>query len=378
MNPIQAYKVLGLSSGSSLDGINASIITTDGVDVFEFGKTFDIPYDDNLHEGLRHLHHHFSDMDNDEKQRIENALTEFHIGAAREIMADYEDVTLVGFGGHVVCHRPAEHILYQIGDGQKLANALGVRVVGKFRNADILAGGQGAPLSAIYHAALAQKEEKPAIFVDVGGLSAITFIGQNGELMAFDAGPGNAAINEWVNKHGGMHMDYNGKLGITGKINEDVLASMMRHKFLDKQPPKAADNQTFADKLEHLEGLNLEDGAATATAFVAEAIVKSIHDFIPLTPKKLSFAAAALKIRRFCAFCGNKSKKRRSAQQKIAVLIQWELRRRLLLIWLSDGCSKCRHRFLLPLVRCRKSSAAKFLNRTGKNTINIVFPDTKS
>lgn len=287
MNPIQTYKVLGLSSGSSLDGINASIITTDGVDVFEFGKTFDIPYDDNLHEGLRHLHHHFAGMNDDEKQRLENALTEFHIGAVREIVTDYEGITLIGFGGHIVCHRPAEHILYQIGDGQKLANALGVRVVGKFRNADILAGGQGAPLSAVYHAALAQKEEKPTVFVDIGGLSAVTFIGQNGELTAFDAGPGNAAINEWVNKHGNMHMDYNGKLGITGQINEDVLASMMKHKFLAKLPPKAADNQTFDNKLEHLEGLSLEDGAATVTAFVTEAIAQSIHNFIPLTPKKV-------------------------------------------------------------------------------------------
>lgn len=287
MNPIQAYKVLGLSSGSSLDGINASIITTDGVDVFEFGKTFDIPYDDNLHEGLRHMHHHFACMNDDEKTRLENALTEFHIGAAREIMLDYEDISLIGFGGHIICHRPAEHILYQIGDGQKLADALKVKVVGKFRNADILAGGQGAPLAAIYHAALAQQEEKPVVFADIGGLSAITFIGQNGELTAFDAGPGNAAINEWVNKHGNMHMDYNGRLGITGKINEDVLASMMKHKFLAKFPPKAADNQTFADKLEHLEGLSLEDGAATATAFVTEAIAASIRNFIPLTPKKI-------------------------------------------------------------------------------------------
>ncbi len=287
MNSIHTAKVLGMTSGSSLDGINAAIITTDGVDIFEFGKTFDIPYDDNLREALRHMQKNYVAMNDDEKVRIEKSLTDFHIGAAREIMADYEGIELIGFGGHVICHKPAEHILYQIGDNQRIADELGVKVVGKFRNADILAGGQGAPLSAIYHAALAQKMEKPLVFVDIGGLSSITFIGQNGELIAFDAGPGNAAINEWVNRHGAMHMDYNGKLAIMGQINENVLNSMMKHKFLALYPPKAADNHTFKDKLEHLEGLTLEDGAATATAFVVEAILKAIDNFVPITPKKL-------------------------------------------------------------------------------------------
>lgn len=295
MNSIHTFKALGMASGSSLDGINAAIITTDGVDVFEFIKTFDIPYDDNLREALRHMQNNFAAMNDDEKIRIENALTEFHIGAAREIMADYEGIDLIGFGGHVICHRPDEHILYQIGDGQKVADALGIKVVGKFRSADILAGGQGAPLAAIYHAALAQKIEKPLVFVDIGGLSSITFIGQNGELTAFDAGPGNAALNDWVNKHGGMHMDYNGRLGISGHINEDVLASMMKHKFLSRIPPKAADINTFKDKLEHLEGLSLEDGAATATAFVVQAILKAIDDFVPLPPKKIIICGGGAK-----------------------------------------------------------------------------------
>ena len=287
MSLVHTTKVLGLSSGSSLDGINAAIIITDGVDVFERVKSFDIPYDDNLREALRHMQKNFAKMNEEEKNRIANSLTDFHIGAAREIIADYGQVDLIGFSGHIICHKPTEHILYQIGDGQRMANELAIKTVSKFRNADILAGGQGAPLSAIYHAAMMQNEEKPIVVVDIGGLSSITFIGQNGELAAFDAGPGNAAINEWVNKHAGMLMDYNGKLAITGKVNEDVLKSMMKHKFLAKMPPKAADSETFRDKLEHLEGLCLEDGAATATAFICEAIWDAIGRFIPIEPKKI-------------------------------------------------------------------------------------------
>lgn len=295
MNSIGAYKVLGLASGSSLDGVNASIITTDGIDIFSYGRTFDIPYDENMRESLRHMQKNFVSMNDDEKLRIENALTEFHIAAAREIMFDVEGINLIGFGGHVICHKPKEHILYQIGDGQKMANALNVKVVSKFRDADILAGGQGAPLAAIYHGALAQKMEKPIVFVDIGGISSLTWIGQNGEMIAFDAGPGNAAINWWVNKHGGMHMDYNGKLAICGKVNDDVLNSMLKHKFFKIQPPKAADNTTFDDKLEHLEGLSLEDGTATVTAFVAESIIRAIDDFVPILPKKVIICGGGAK-----------------------------------------------------------------------------------
>ena len=307
MNSIHTSKVLGMTSGSSLDGINAAIITTDGIDVFEFGKTFDIPYDDNLREALRHMQKNFALMDDDEKTRIEKSLTEFHIGAAREILSDHEGIDLIGFAGHVICHKPNEHILYQIGDAQKMANDLGIKVVGKFRNADILAGGQGAPLSAIYHVALMQNDEKPLVVIDIGGISSLTFVGQNGELLAFDTGPGNAAINEWVNRHAGMYMDYNGTLGITGQINEDVLTSMMKHKFLNLQPPKAADSQTFKDKLEHLEGLSLEDGAATATAFIAESIIKAINDFVPDKPKKVIVCGGGAKNPTLIRFLRQKS-----------------------------------------------------------------------
>ena len=226
-------------------------------------------------------------MNDDEKLRIENALTEFHIAAAREIMFDVEGINLIGFGGHVVCHKPKEHILYQIGDGQKMADALQVKVVSKFRDADILAGGQGAPLAAIYHGALAQKMEKPIVFVDIGGISSLTWIGQNGEMIAFDTGPGNAPVNDWVLKHAGMHMDYNGKLAISGKINESILNSLMKHKYFAKYPPKSIDRNIFNEKLEHLEGLSLEDGAATATAFAAEAISYSVSFFLPEPPKKI-------------------------------------------------------------------------------------------
>lgn len=287
MSQLKTYRALGLVSGSELDGLRCSIIDSDGVDVFAQGQTREFVFDENLREGLQLLHRNYPNVEEKQREDIEDKFTTFCIMAINEILTENGDVNLIGSGGHIICHKPNEHFLCQIGNNAKIAEGCGIKTVGKFRDADILAGGMGAPLAPIYHVALSQKMEKPLVWVDVGGISALTYIGQNGEISAFDAGIGNAIINEWVDKHASMHMDYNGKLAITGHVNQDVLASLMRHKFLLQPPPKAADKNMFREKSEHLEGLTLEDGAATATAFVAESIVKAIRDFIPDKPKKI-------------------------------------------------------------------------------------------
>ncbi|MBE6448044.1 MAG: anhydro-N-acetylmuramic acid kinase [Alphaproteobacteria bacterium] len=288
MDTVHAQRVLGLISGSSLDGINAAIITTDGVDVFEFGEAREIPYDDELRDKLRWFHHNYTSAEEAQKQELENLLTQAHATAIRDIIdSDDKQIDLVGFHGHTIVHKPDEHFIYHIGNAQQLADSIGIKVVSRFRQADILSGGQGAPLSAVYHQALASAIEKPVAFVDIGGISSLTWMGSNGELLAFDAGPGNNAINDWVFKHAGQHMDYNGKQAALGTVHMPIINQLMRHKFLAKHPPKAADKATFKDKLEHLEGLSLQDGAATATSFVAEAIAYSIALYLPEAPKTL-------------------------------------------------------------------------------------------
>ena len=122
---------------------------------------------------------------------------------------------------------------------------------------------------------------------NIGGVANITWIGRNGELLAFDTGPGNAPVNDWVWKHGGQHMDYNGRLAVSGTIDGKVLASLMRHKYFAQYPPKSIDRNIFNEKLEHLEGLSLEDGAATATAFAAEAVAYSCAMYLPEMPKNM-------------------------------------------------------------------------------------------
>jgi len=295
MSSLQTFRVLGISSGSALDGVDASIIVTDGVDVFDICNNYEFPFDEELRSNLIKLHKIFPNIDENEKNEIEAKYTDFCIAAIKEILEDDNQINLIGFGGHIICHKPQEHILCQIGDNKKMAHQCNITTIGRLRDADMLSGGMGAPLAAIYHAALSQKLPKPLVWIDIGGISALTYIGLNGELLAFDTGPGNAFINGWVAKHAGIYMDHNGSLAAAGHINSDVLSSLMRHKFLNIQPPKAVDKSVFDDKSEHLEGLSVEDGAATATAFVADSIIKAIKDFVPEKPNEVIICGGGAK-----------------------------------------------------------------------------------
>lgn len=298
MDVIKKIKALGLMSSSSLSGIAAAAITTDGVDVYDIGRSVYVPYDDEIRERLHAVSGKKPETGElaAEFKSLEEAVTRFHAEVALDVI-DYlgAPVDVIGFHGHTVLHDAKNHYTYQLGDGQLLADLTGTKVVNRFSNADLLAGGQGAPMVSTYYAALVDDFEKPAAVVNIGGITDITWLGGNGELLAFDAGPGNAVINDWVRSHAGQQMDFNGKLAVTGQINEKVLANLMRHKFFALYPPKSVDRDTFKDKLEHLEGLSLEDGAATATAFVAEAIAYSFAMFLPQMPKRVVLSGGGAK-----------------------------------------------------------------------------------
>ncbi len=290
MDVIKTMRAVGLMSGTSLDGVDIAVIKTDGVDVYEFGRAYTVPYEDELRESIRSV----LGMKPDSPEHVsriklvENSLTAFHAMVVNEFLeGESEPVDVIGFHGHTIHHEPENHYTCQIGDGQMLADLTGIKVVSQFRTADVRAGGQGAPLVPVYHAALCAEMEKPVAVLNIGGVSNLTWIGANGEMLAFDTGPGNAPVNDWVFRHAGMHMDYNGKLAISGKVNEHILSSLMKHKYFAMYPPKSIDRNIFNEKLEHLEGLSLEDGAATATAFAAEAIAYSISFFLPEPPKSL-------------------------------------------------------------------------------------------
>lgn len=288
MDMIKTVNSLGLLSGSSQYGVDAALVTTDGVDLYEFGSAQTTPYDDALRDNIRALFAASPEAPGYEElyQRVDDEYTRFQAEIARDYISAHETkVDVIGFEGLTLFNNADMRKIRQLGNGKLLAELTGVRVVNNFHTADIRAGGQGEPLESVYHNALCADVGKPLAVVNISGISRVTWIGSFGEMIAFDTGPGNAAINEWVLKHAGMHMDYNGKLAITGKVNEQLVATMMRHKYFGKYPPKSIDRRAFVEKLEHLEGLNLEDGAATATAFVAESIAYSLLMYLPEVPK---------------------------------------------------------------------------------------------
>lgn len=280
MQPIWA---LGLMSGTSLDGVDAALIKTDGERVEEFGKALTLPLPRDLIGALQEL------MMGDEADWlvIERRLTLLHAAAVRKLLEEAgispKQVGVIGFHGQTITHRPRDGITWQMGNGALLAEETGISVVSDFRRADVAAGGEGAPLVPLYHAALAEKIEKPVAVLNIGGIANVTWIGGKGDLMAFDTGPGNALLNDWMRRRTGMLLDRDGKMAETGKVANTVLEEYLQHPYFEQQPPKSLDRGDFtSDTIKHL---STEDGAATLTQLTAEAVYRAL-DHLPERPKR--------------------------------------------------------------------------------------------
>mgnify|MGYP002536240067 FL=1 len=286
MEVIKPLTALGLMSGTSMDGVDAALLVTDGVDIFEYGKALNRPYDMDMRADLRSVTGRGVGEDSKKIKDVERKMTLFHAEVVSELLDSAglraEDVDVIGFHGHTVYHNPAEKISVQIGDGDLLAEQTRIPVVNRFRNSDIANGGQGGPMMASYHAALARDLEKPLAVLNIGGVAKLTWIGENGELVAFDTGPGNALIDDWMMKKHGTNMDFDGNMAAVGKVNEKIVSLMMKSPYFKKKPPKSLDRDEFSLKIsEHLEGESVADGAATLTAFTAQAAAAAAKDFLP-------------------------------------------------------------------------------------------------
>jgi anhydro-N-acetylmuramic acid kinase len=175
-------------------------------------------------------------------------------------------------------HRPERHWTWQIGDGALLARLTGIDVVNDFRSADVKAGGQGAPLMPLYHAVLMRQSgrSEPLVMVNIGGVAQVTYI--KGDLiLGFDTGPGNAPIDDWMQRHHGTPLDQDGAFAATGKVNNAALDKMLAHEFFDRAPPKSLDRLDFG--MAAVEHLSPEDGAATLTAFTAASLARAREHF---------------------------------------------------------------------------------------------------
>ena len=192
------------------------------------------------------------------------------------------DIDVVGFHGQTVLHRPQRRFTRQLGDGAALARQLGICVVNRFRHADVAAGGQGAPLVPVFHQALAADLQRPLAVLNLGGVGNVTYLGEDGEMLAFDTGPGNALIDDWVRSRSGAAFDADGHLARAGQVDGPRLAHLLTHPYFAKTPPKSLDRHDFTSS--RLDGLSLEDGAATLAAFtIASAAQARAHFPRPAT-----------------------------------------------------------------------------------------------
>lgn len=282
---------LGLMSGTSLDGIDAALIRTDGEQVQEFGPWLTVPYDEQMKTIL-----HAAVRGKGDLLLAEHVLTLKHAEAVKALLEKanltYKDVSVIGFHGQTVAHRPEEDMTWQMGDGALLAEKTKIDVVCDFRRRDVAAGGEGAPLVPLYHAALARRMELPIAVLNIGGIANVTWIGRSeragGELLAldilaFDTGPGNVMLNEWAAAKTGVDYDVGGKLAFTGKVDNAALAALMNNAYFAKHPPKSLDRNHFSDA--NLQHLSPEDGSATLTAFVVET-VKAGTQYFPAPAKQ--------------------------------------------------------------------------------------------
>ena len=215
---------------------------------------------------------------------VEAELTALHAEAVEQFLARHPGATvdIVGLHGHTILHRPAERRTWQLGDGAWLARRLRIDVVADFRSADVAAGGEGAPLTPLFHAALAAALPKPVAVLNLGGVANVTWIdsggiGEAGGILAFDTGPGNALIDDWVRRHTGAAADLNGALAGAGRASEAHVARFLEQPFFARRPPKSLDRDEFRDAVP--DGLSLEDGAATLTEMTAAAVAAGCRHF---------------------------------------------------------------------------------------------------
>ncbi len=261
-------------SGTSLDGIDVALIDTDGIGRVVPGPWLTMQYPDEFRERLRAVLGGVGRVG-----EVEAELTRRHAEAIEKFLGRHpqQAVDLVGFHGHTILHRPAERRTWQLGDGAALARRIGIDVVGDFRSADVAAGGEGAPLAPLYHAALAARLPKPLCVLNLGGVANVTWVGSGEDILALDTGPGNALIDDWVRRHTGAAADFDGVFARAGKASEPHIARFLQRPYFARTVPKSLDRDHFRDAIPT--GLSLEDGAATLTEMTAAAVAAARRHF---------------------------------------------------------------------------------------------------
>ena len=283
---------IGLMSGTSQDGVDVALIETDGEVIARFGPTAYRTYSKKERAVLRSATAAAANLTErsarpDALAAAESIVNTAHAEAVEAFLAANglkpADVTVVGFHGQTVLHRPQSRLTVQLGDGGALAARLGIPVVYDFRAADVAAGGEGAPLAPAFHRALLAglDWDRPVAVLNIGGVANVTYIAGD-ELIACDTGPGNALLDDFVRVRTGQLLDNEGRIAAAGRPDENAIARFLAHPYFAKPPPKSLDRNEFRRAAAAVvKNPGIEDGAATLTALTASAVAR----VVPLLPR---------------------------------------------------------------------------------------------
>lgn len=285
---------IGLMSGTSMDGIDVALLRTDGEALVERHAFLSVPYEPAFRDRLKQALEEAKRITQREQRpanlaRLEKDLTLRHAEAVllfleRQGLAG-RDIDLIGFHGQTVLHRPDEGLTVQLGDGELLAAETGIDVVYDMRADDMVHGGQGAPLVPVYHQALAHQipaEEWPVCFVNIGGISNLTYLDRDDTIIGFDSGPGNTLIDQWVETHAGIPYDDGGRIASEGAVIKTLADCYLDNPFFTAKTRRSLDRNDFRPPDGH--EAELSDGARTLAYVSAAAILKSAGH-LPALPK---------------------------------------------------------------------------------------------
>ena len=281
-------RALGAMSGTSLDGVDAAVLETDGREIMGFGEV-----------GYR-------GYTAAERQVIAAGLGRWmgpEVAAAAEVveaahlavLAGFEGVDLVGFHGQTLAHAPRTRGTLQVGDGALLAERLGLPVVWDFRSADVELGGEGAPLAPFFHFACARwiGATGPVAFLNLGGVGNLTWVDptadapeRDGALVAFDTGPANAPVNDLMQARLGQAFDEGGRLAAKGTVETGALELFLAEPYFSRMPPKSLDRNDFAEMIGLVGELSDADAAATLTAMCAAGVAAGM-EHCPVPPERV-------------------------------------------------------------------------------------------
>lgn len=270
---------LGMMSGTSLDGVDAAVVDTDGIRIHNFGASGYRAYSEAERTCLRAALGHWGGAEAE-------AAAEVVDDAHAELLSGFSDYDVAGFHGQTLAHAPRQQGTYQVGDGATLAAKTGRPVVWDFRSDDVAMGGEGAPLAPFFHFACAKflNLKKPVCFLNLGGVGNLTYVDPRfdspedaGALLAFDTGPANAPVNDLMQARLGLNMDADGRLAQSGTVETGALELFLAESYFSRLPPKSLDRNDFSEMINLVGELSDADAAATLTAMCAAGVAQGMQ-----------------------------------------------------------------------------------------------------